>query len=90
MKKAEAQRRADFESRQARLRRFRTIVGLLGFVPLAAQLLCGATVAADGPCAVPREIYLALWAAIFGTFLGLTLRLWRNKRAFERAGTALT
>ena len=82
-RKVELRRRADFEARAARIKRVRTFVGLLGFIPLAVSLFCGA--GGDGLCAVPREIYLAVWAAIFGTFLGLTIRLWRERRAFEKA-----
>lgn len=67
----------------ARVRRTRTFVGLLGFFPLAASLFC------VGPlCEVPREIWLGIWAAVFGTFLGLTIRMWRERRAFERAGAS--
>lgn len=72
----------------ARLQRFRTVVGLLGFVPLAASLGCGSGLDIIGVCAVPREVYLGLWAAIFGTFLGLTFRMWRERRAHQRAGAA--
>lgn len=85
-RKAEVRRRAAFEARMARVRRIRTVVGLAGFVPLGASLLCAG---GDLPiCAVPREAYLAIWAAIFGIFLGLTIRLWRERRQFERAGSA--
>lgn len=72
----------------ARIARIRTFVGLTGFVPLAASLLCGYGIELVLPCTLPREIYLGVWAAIFGTFLGLTIRMWRERRAFERAGTA--
>lgn len=76
-------RRAEFEAKMARLRRTRSVVGLLGFIPLLASLF------PVGPLAgVPREIYLVIWAAVFGTFLGLTVRMWRERRAFERAGAA--
>lgn len=64
----------------ARIRRTRTFVGLIGFVPLLASLACVGVL-----CAVPREIWLGLWAAVFGSFLGLTIRMWRERRAFERA-----
>ncbi len=67
----------------ARLRRTRSVVGLLGFIPLLASLFCAGIL-----CDVPREIYLGIWAAVFGTFLGLTVRMWRERRAFERAGAA--
>ncbi|MBI2323384.1 MAG: hypothetical protein HYU87_00240 [Chloroflexi bacterium] len=75
-------KRAAFEARMARIRRTRSIVGLIGFVPLLASLFCFGIL-----CAVPREIYLGIWAAVFGTFLGLTVRMWRERRAFERTGT---
>lgn len=74
-------KRAAFEARMARVRRTRSVVGVLGFVPLVASLFCVGVL-----CAVPREIYLAIWAAVFGTFLGLTVRMWRERRAFERTG----
>jgi len=80
--RAEARRREAFEVRIARLRRMRTIVGALGFVPLVASLLCGA--GTEALCVVPREIYLGIWAALFGTFLGLSVRMWRERRAFTR------
>jgi hypothetical protein len=82
-KKAEARKRADFEARMARIRRTRTAIGFLGFIPLLASVFCVGVL-----CEVPREIYLGVWAAIFGTFLGLTVRMWRERRAFERAGAA--
>ncbi len=65
----------------ARIRRTRSIVGFLGFIPLVASLFCVGVL-----CAIPREIYLGLWAGVFGTFLGLTVRMWRERRAFERTG----
>ncbi len=74
-------KRAAFEARMARIRRTRTLVGLVGFVPLLASLF------PIGPLAlVPREVYLGVWAAVFGTFLGLTVRMWRERRAFARQG----
>jgi hypothetical protein len=80
-KRGEVLKRAAFEERMARTRRTRTFVGMVGFVPLAAALF------PVGPLAdVPREIWLWIWAAIFGTFLGLTVRMWRERRAFRRTG----
>ena len=66
-----------------RIKRTRTVIGLVGFVPLFASLFCAGFL-----CAVPREIYLGLWAAIFGTFLGLTIRMWRERREFARQASA--
>lgn len=78
-------KRAAFDARMARIRRTRSLVGLVGFVPLLASLF------PIGPLAlVPREIYLGIWAAVFGTFLGLTVRMWRERRAFQRAGATPT
>ena len=69
----------------ARIRRTRSLVGLVGFVPLLASLF------PVGPLAlVPREIYLGIWAAVFGTFLGLSVRMWRERRAFQRTGAMPT
>ncbi len=83
MKKGEQRRKAEFQARLARIARTRTVVGFLGFIPLVASVFC------VGPlCEVPREIYLGVWAAIFGTFLGLTVRMWRERRAFDKAGSA--
>jgi hypothetical protein len=86
VKKAQQKRRSEFEERMKRIARTRTLVGLFGFVPLSASLAC-ATIDLGPVCTVPREAYLAIWAAVFGTFLGLTIRMWRERRAFERGTT---
>lgn len=86
MREAE-RRRAEFLATQRRLGRWRTVVGWLGFVPLAAALGCGTGTPFDALCGVPREWWLLAWAALFGTFLGLTIRLVIERRRFER-GTA--
>ncbi|CAN5172611.1 hypothetical protein BH18CHL2_BH18CHL2_12500 [soil metagenome] len=77
----EARRTAERTLRLRSLTRLRSFVGLAGFVPLLAALLCGG--AAHFFCVVPREWYLALWAAIFGTFIGLTIRLSRERRSLR-------
>lgn len=83
-RRAEIHRRAAFEARILRIRRTRSLIGLLGFVPLVAALF------PFGPLAlIPREIWLGIWAAVFGTFIGLTVRMWRERRAFERATAAV-
>ncbi len=71
----------------ARIARTRTFVGFAGFAPLVLSLGC-ASIDLGLLCAVPREAYLAVWAAIFGTFLGLTIRMWRERRAFQRETSA--
>ncbi len=70
-----------------RVKRLRGFISLVAVVPLGASLLCGVTDVV-GLCAVPREIYLGIWAAVFGTFLGLTVRMWRDRRNFEKTAAA--
>lgn len=82
-RKALARQRVELATRLVRLRRTRTIVGALGFAPLILSLLCG--FGAEAICVVPREIYLAIWAGLFGTFIGLTIRMWIERRRFARA-----
>lgn len=83
--RAEEKRRADFAAGQRKLARRRTFVGLLGFVPLGASLVCGTGTPLDALCVVPREAWLLIWAALFGSFLGLTIRLVLERRKFEKA-----
>jgi hypothetical protein len=77
-------RRAAFHAGQKRLAGRRTLIGIVGFVPLGATLGCGLGPPFDALCAVPREVWLLIWAALFGSFLGLTIRLIRERRRFER------
>jgi hypothetical protein len=82
-------RRAAFLESQQRLTRRRNVVGLLGFVPLAASLAsCGTGTPLDLLCAVPREWWLLIWGALFGSFLGITIRLVLERRRFERGTTS--
>jgi hypothetical protein len=80
--RAEEKRRAEFEQQQRAITRRRTFVGALGFIPLAGMLGCNAGL--ELACLVPREWWLALWAALFGSFLGLTIRLILERRKFQR------
>lgn len=82
--KEKARRDAEFVAGQKRVSRLRTWVGALGFLPLIASLACSSTTGALPFCAIPREWYLAMWAGIFGTFVGLTIRLYRGRRRYER------
>ena len=88
-KKKRAEREADkrkreYVERQQRLTRRRTVVGVLGFVPLLASLGCGTGTALDVFCVLPRDIWLLIWAALFGSFLGLTIRLILERRKFQK------
>ena len=78
-------RRAKYAQDRKRLERRRTIVGLLALLPLAAwagQLPFGPL---DFMGVPPRDGWLLIWAALFGSFLGLTIRLILERRRFERA-----
>ncbi len=79
--------RAAFEADQTKIKRRRTIFGMLGFIPLALSLGCGTGTPLDALCVIPRDILLLLWAALFGSFLGLTIRLILERRKFERGTT---
>jgi ABC-type nickel/cobalt efflux system permease component RcnA len=83
--KRRARERAAHEARMARIRRTRTIVGVLGLIPLLGSVGCEGAIALA--CAVPREAYLAGWAAVFGAFVGLSIRLVRERRRYEQRTT---
>lgn len=71
---------AEHRASEARLKRYRTIVGLLGLIPFIGSLAC------DGGLlvfCVPWSWYMAIWAAVFGAFVGLSIRLVRERRRFE-------
>ena len=85
MEKADERRRAKYAVDRKRLERRRTIVGLLALLPLAAwagQLPFGPLDFIGVP---PRDAWLLIWAALFGSFLGLTIRLILERRRFQRA-----
>jgi hypothetical protein len=71
---------ADYKAREVRLKRSRTIVGFLGLVPLIGSLACDGGVLL---VCIPWSWYMALWAAVFGAFVGLSIRLIRERRRFE-------
>jgi uncharacterized membrane protein len=76
---------AAYETRQRGLRKARTVVGFLGLVPLAGSFVCDMGVAA---LCVPLSWYFLMWAGIFGAFVGLTIRLVRERRQFEARSRA--
>jgi len=81
-KRSEEKRRDAFESDQRSLRRRRTFIGALAFIPLGGALGCATGV--QLLCQVPQEWWLAIWAALFGSFLGITIRLFLERRTFRR------
>ncbi len=82
--KAERKRLAEFEATRRRLDRRRNIVGALGFIPLLAVLLGAPFGPLDALGVSPRDGWLLLWAVLFGSFLGLTIRLVLERRRFQR------
>ncbi len=83
-------RNGDYEDGQRRISRRRTVVGLLGFIPLAASLGCGSGIPLGPACSLSPDIWLLIWAALFGSFLGLTIRLILERRKFEKAERGTT
>ena len=81
-KRSEDKRRDTFEADQKSLRRRRTFIGALAFIPLGGALGCG--VGLQLLCQIPQEWWLAIWAALFGSFLGITIRLFLERRKFRR------
>lgn len=72
--------------RLAQLRRLRSRVGVLGFLPLVASFLSLSGIEIFR--VLPLDTYLALWALIFGIFIGLTVWMWWERRAFARSASA--
>jgi len=75
-------RRLDYAARRRRLERQRNVIGLLGIVPLVFSLGCGTGTPLDALCFLPRDIWMFVWAALLGSFLGLTIRLILERRRF--------
>jgi hypothetical protein len=71
---------AAYRARELRLKRSRTVVGFLGLVPLIGSLACDGGVLLF---CIPWSWYMAVWAAVFGAFVGLSIRLVRERRRFE-------
>jgi hypothetical protein len=82
--KAEERRRAKYVDDRKRLERRRTIAGLLALIPLGAWALQLPFGPLDFLGIPPRDGWLLIWAALFGSFLGLTIRLVLERRKFER------
>jgi hypothetical protein len=76
---------AEFRAREGRLKRSRTVIGLAGIIPLVGSLVCDLGVAV---MCVPFSWYMWMWAAIFGAFIGLSIRLVRERRRFEEQSRA--
>ena len=86
-KKGRAKVEQAYRTTEARIRRWRTIIGALAVIPLGGSLSCEWGLVPQA-CGISRELYLGLWAAIFGAFLGLTIRLVLERRRFEQRSRA--
>ncbi len=82
--KAEERWRAKYTGDRKRLERRRTILGLLAFIPLGAWALQLPFGPLDFVGVPPRDGWLLVWAALVGSFLGITIRLVLERRKFER------
>jgi hypothetical protein len=82
--KAEERRIAKYSEDRKRLERRRNVIGLLGLIPLAAWALQAPVGPLDFIGIPARDGWLLIWAALFGSFLGLTIRLVLERRRFER------
>ena len=76
--------RAKYADDRRRLERRRTIVGLLALIPLAAWALQLPFGPLDFLGVPARDGWLLVWAALFGSFLGITIRLILERRRFAR------
>jgi hypothetical protein len=81
-KRAEDKRRETFETEQESLRRRRRFIGAVAFLPLLGMLGCGGGILPL--CQIPGEWWWAGFAAIFGSYLGINLRLFLERRRFRR------
>jgi hypothetical protein len=86
--KVEQRRREKYEQDRRRLVRRRTVIGAIGFVPLLASLFNVPFGPLDFLGMSPRDGWLLVWAALFGSFLGLTIRLVLERRRFERGAAS--
>jgi hypothetical protein len=75
-------RREAFEAERTSLVKRRRFIGALAFLPLIGNLACGFGI--TPACAIPTEWWLAIFAALFGSYLGITLRLFLDRRRFAR------
>jgi hypothetical protein len=77
-------RRVDYEARRRRLERQRNVIGFLGIVPLVFSVGCGTGTPFDMLCFLPRDVWMFVWAALLGSFIGLTIRLILERRRFQK------
>ncbi|HET8568273.1 MAG TPA: hypothetical protein VFM93_04735 [Candidatus Limnocylindria bacterium] len=65
------------------LQRALLVVMLIGLIPIGLLFGCGGRT--EGPCSVPSDLYLFVTAGVLGAFIGLTIRIVRERRSIERA-----
>jgi len=67
-------RHAEFQAGQARIAKRRNVVALLALPILLLTL----------PCDLPREALFLVFSAIFGGYLGMTIRMFLDRRRYAR------
>jgi len=79
----EQKRRTEFEASQRRLLRRRNVLGALILVPLAAVFFNAPFGPLDMFGIPPLDGWLLVLAILFGSFLGLTIRMVLERRQFR-------
>lgn len=82
----DAERRlAEFLAGQARIAKRRNVVALLALPILLLTLGCGSLpIPIPFACDLPREALLLVFSAIFGGYLGMTIRMFLDRRRYAR------
>lgn len=76
-------RHTEFQAGQARIAKRRNVVALLALPILLLTLPCG-SVPIPLPCDLPREALFLVFSAIFGGYLGMTIRMFLDRRRYAR------
>jgi hypothetical protein len=82
-KRTEDKRREAFDAERKSLLRRRRFVGALAFIPLLGAFGCSVDILPI--CQqIPGEWWWAAFAAILGSYIGINLRLFLERRKFRR------
>ena len=81
-------RRVAFAAGQRKIQARRRFVTFLFVIPMLGWIGCGSGTPLDVMCVLPRDTWILVWFALLGSFLGLTIRLYLERRRFEKAQRA--
>lgn len=76
-------RHAEFLAGQARIAKRRNVVALLALPILLLTLACG-SLPIPLACDLPREALPLAFSAVFGGYLGMTIRMFLDRRRYAR------